>query len=203
VYRYWTAFYVLLLTYILSFQSLLPMLWPKGFELTANVLFFLIIISIVAIVLAIVGIFMSVSKNKLTGKEVIGFIGLVFLYILLISLASLISGESVFRGSISGGLWVMWLFDNVLFILVILSVIGYGTRYQSAKIVNLAIIFFGLDIITRYIGFVLDFGGQVGFAVMSIIGGIILIVGGWGIEKWRRRLLEKTKEKSSQDYSIY
>jgi len=199
VYRYWTAFYVLLLTYILSFQSLLPMLWPKGFELTANVLFFLIIISLIAIVLAIVGIFMSVSKNKLTGKEVIGFIGLVFLYILLISLASLISGESVFRGSISGGLWIMWLFNNILFILVILSVIGYGTRYQSAKIVNLAIMFFGLDIITRYIGFVLDFGGQVGFAVMSIIGGIILIAGGWGIEKWRRRLIEKTKEKSFQD----
>ncbi len=203
VYRYWTAFYVLLLTYILSFQSLLPMLWPEGFELTANVLFFLIIISIVAIVLAIVGIFMSVNKNKLTGKEVIGFISLVFLYILLISLASFISGESLFSGSISGGLWVMWLFDNILFILVILSVIGYGTRYQSSKIVNLAIMFFGLDIITRYIGFVFDFGGQVGFAVMSIIGGIILIAGGWGIEKWRRRLIEKTKDRSSQGYSIY
>lgn len=203
VYRYWTAFYVLFLTYILSFQSLLPMLWPKGFELTANVLVFLIIISVAAIFLAIIGIFMSVSKNKLSGKEVIGFIGLVFLYILLISLASLFSGERVFRGSISGGLWVMWLFDNILFILVILSVIGYGTRYRSVKIVNLAITFFALDIITRYIGFVLDFGGQVGFAVMSIIGGIILIAGGWGIEKWRRRLIEKTKEKSQQDYSIY
>ncbi len=63
--------------------------------------------------------------------------------------------------------------------------------------------FFALDIITRYIGFVLDFGGQVGFAVMSIIGGIILILGGWGIEKWRRRLIEKTREKSEQNYSIY
>src|SRR3989344_6770101 len=180
VYRYWTAFYVLLLTYILSFQSFLPMLWPKGFESTANVLVFLIIISLIAIVLAIVGIFMSLSKNKLSGKEVIGFIGLVFLYILLISLASLVSGESVFRGAISGGMWAMWLFDNILFILVILSVIGYGTRYQSAEIVNLAIMFFALDIVTRYIGFVLDFGGQVGFAIMSIIVGIILIIGGWG-----------------------
>ncbi|MBU3907199.1 MAG: DUF2157 domain-containing protein [Nanoarchaeota archaeon] len=203
VYRYWTAFYVLLLTYILSFQSLLPMLWPKGFELSANVLSFLIIISLVAIVLAIIGIFMSISKNKLSGKEVIGFISLVVLYILLISLASFVSGESVFRGSISGSLWVMWLFDNILFILVILAVIGYGTRYQSAKIVNLAIMFFALDIITRYIGFVLDFGGQIGFAVMSIIGGIILIAGGWGIEKWRKRLIEKTKERSDQDYAIY
>lgn len=205
VYRYWTAFYVLLLTYILSFQSLLPILWPNGFTLTADVLIFLIIISFIAIVLAIVGIFMSVNKNKLSGKEVIGFVGLVFLYVLLISLASLVSGEenSIFGGSISGGLWVMWLFDNMLFILVILSVIGYGTRYQSAEIVNLAIMFFALDIITRYIGFVLDFGGQVGFAVMSIIGGIVLILGGWGIEKWRRVLIERTREKSRQEYAIY
>src|SRR3989344_2185901 len=205
VYRYWTAFYVLLLTYVLSFQSLLPILWPYGFSLTANILIFLIIISFIAIVLAIVGIFMSVNKNKLSGKEVIGFVGLVFLYILLISLASLVSGEenSIFGGSISGGLWVMWLFDNMLFILVILSVIGYGTRYQSAEIVNLAIMFFALDIITRYIGFVLDFGGQVGFAVMSIIVGIILILGGWGVEKWRRRLIEKTKERAESNYSIY
>ena len=205
VYRYWTAFYVLLLTYVLSFQSLLPILWPYGFSLTANILIFLIIISFIAIVLAIVGIFMSVNKNKLSGKEVIGFVGLVFLYILLISLASLVSGEenSIFGGSISGGLWVMWLFDNMLFILVILSVIGYGTRYQSAEIVNLAIMFFALDIITRYIGFVLDFGVQMGFAVMSIMGGIVLIFGGWGIEKWRRVLIERTKEKSRQEYAIY
>jgi len=203
IYRYWTAFYVLLLTYILSFQSLLPRLWPRGFELSANILVFLIIISLVAITLAIVGIFMSISKNKLTGKEVIGFIGLVSLYILLISLASLISGESISRGSISVGLWVMWLFDNLLFILVIISTIGYGTRYKSAKIVNLAITFFALDIITRYIGFVLDFGGQVGFAVMSIVGGIILIVGGWGIEKWRRKLIEKMKKKSQEGDAVY
>jgi len=45
------------------------MLWPKGFESTANVLVFLIIISLIAIVLAIVGIFMSLSKNKLSEKR--------------------------------------------------------------------------------------------------------------------------------------
>ena len=204
VYRYWTAFYVLFLTYILSFQSLLPLLWPKGFELAAGVLVFLITISFIAIILAVVGIFMSLNKNKLSGKEVLGFIGLLILYIALISLASLISGEHILRGSsIGAGLWMMWLFDNALFILVILSVIGYGTRYKSPEVVNLAITFFALDIITRYIGFVLDFGGQIGFAIMSILGGIILILSGWGIEKWRRRLIEKTNEKAESHYSIY
>ena len=34
------------------------------------------------------------------------------------------------------------LFDNVLFIFVILSVIGYGTKYKSSKMINLAIVFF-------------------------------------------------------------
>ncbi len=203
VYRYWTAFYVLLLTYILSFQSLLPILWPSGFQLTANVLVFLIVMSIVAIFLAIIGISMSVNKNKLSGKEVIGFVGLVFLYIMLISLASLISGDRFYNSTLSGGLWAMWLFDNLLFILVILSVIGYGTRYKSVKVVNLAIMFFALDIITRYIGFIMDFGGQMGFAVMSIIGGIILIAGGFGIDKWRKRLIEKTQAKAQQGYTIY
>ncbi len=197
VYRYWSAFYILLLTYILSFQSLLVILWPSGFVLMPNVLFFLMIISFFALALAVTGIYMAVAKGKLSGKEVLGFIGLVLLYVLLICLASLVSGNiyDVYGGgSISGGLWAMWLFDNALFILVILSVIGYGTRYGSARIVNLAITFFALDIITRYIGFIMDFGGQMGFAVMSIIGGIILIAGGWGIEKWRRRLIEKIKE---------
>jgi uncharacterized membrane protein len=195
VYRFWTAFYVLLLTYLLSFQFLLPLLWPDRFEIMANLVIFLIIISLISVIVFVTGVFMSLNKNKLTPKEIIGFIGLVLLYIILISLAGI---EGLTRGT---GLRIMWLFDNALFIFVILSIIGYGTRYKSSKIVNLAIMFFTLDIITRYIGFVLDFGGQIGFAVMSIIGGIILIAGGWFIEKWRKNLIIKTKEKKESDYA--
>ncbi|MBS3142975.1 DUF2157 domain-containing protein [Candidatus Woesearchaeota archaeon] len=203
VYRYWTAFYILLLTYVLSFQILLPLLWPQGFGLSSNVLIFLIFIAVIAIVSSLIGISLSLNKKKLSGMEVIGFVALLLMYILLIGLGSLVSGSAGFGREISTSLWTMWLFDNLLFILVILSVIGYGTKYKSPKIVNLAIAFFTLDIITRYIGFVLDFGGQVGFAVMSILGGIILIFGGWGIERWRRRLISKTKEKTQSNYSIY
>jgi uncharacterized membrane protein len=203
VYRYWTAFYVLFLAYILSFQMFLAYSWPKGFELQAPVLIFLAIISFVAVILAIIGIFMAVKNNKLSGKEIVGFIVLVMLYIFMISLSSLVSGNNLFRGSMSVGFWFMWLINNVLFIVVILSAMGYGTRYKSEKIVNLAIAFFALEIITRYIGFMLDFKGQIGFAVLSIVGGLILIAGGWGMEKWRRRLIEKTREKAQSNYSIY
>ena len=39
--------------------------------------------------------------------------------------------------------------------------------------------------------FVFDFWGYTSLSVLFIIGGIILILGGWLIEKWRRKLLEE------------
>ena len=67
--------------------------------------------------------------------------------------------------------------------------IGYGSWQRSSKIINLGIVFFALDIFTKYMGFVIGFRGYVGLSVIFIIGGIILLVGGWSIEKWRRKLI--------------
>lgn len=205
-YRYWTALYILLLTYILSFQTFLPSLWPPEFHLAVNVLLFLLVLAALAVIIAIIGIASAVNAGKLSGKEVIGFVALVFLYILLIAAASLVSGQGSYYlfggGTLTPGLFTFWIFDNILFILVILAVIGYGTRSQSPEMVNLAVAFFALDIITRYIGFIMDYGGYVHLSVIFILGGIILIAGGWGIERWRRRLIERTKQKS-EEYAIY
>ena len=314
VYRFWTAFYILLFAYILSFQTLLPLLWPSGLEITTGSLIFLITISLIAIITSAVGIIMSLDKAKLTGKEVLSFIIIIFLLITLIFSASIVSNSlgtcylkscydiknekecntinlpnqicswkenlcdqlycGDFRDQTScknapqqlkcnwvfyntdgdkeycnqdysnndyskqqeacsqydnqreyciskdicgwraGGdyysvrniplkLWFIWAIDNILFIIVILSVIGYGVRYKSSKLVNLGILFFVLDIITRYIGFWIDLSGYTSFAVLSIIGGIILIFGGWGIEKWRKRLIEETEQKQQTGYKIY
>ena len=203
VYRFWTALYVLLLTYILSFQSLLPIIWPTGFSLDPAALMFLIGIFTISIIAALVGIPMSLNKKTLTGKEVFGFVVTVVIYILLIALASLVSGDRVgFSGGISPLLLILWLVNNIIFIMVILSVIGYGVHYKSSKIVNLAVLFFVLNIITRYIGFIIDLGGQIGFAVLSIIGGLILLFGGWAIEKWREKLIKKTHTKTQVGFDI-
>jgi uncharacterized membrane protein len=203
IYRYWTAFYILLITYILSFQSLLPILWPTDFQINSGMLIFLLTISFISLIVAAIGIITSLNKKKLSGKEVISFVLITVLYIILISSASLVSGAKTgFRGGMDTGLFLMWIFDNILFIIVILAVIGYGVRYKSSNIVNLGIIFFALDILTRYIGFWLDLGGQIGFAVMAIIGGIILLIGGWLIEKWRKDLVTKTKSNKNIGYSI-
>lgn len=206
VYRSWTALYILLLTYIMSFQTLLPYFWPATFTFSFSIFFFLLILGLVALIAAVVGSMLAVNARKLSGKEIIGFIALVFLYVVLISAASIIPDTNTpfdFENQpLSPQLFTMWIIDNILFIFVILAVIGYGARYQSPDIVNLAILFFVIDIITRYIGFIMDYGGQLGAAVMSIIGGIILIAGGWGIERWRRRLIERAKQKT-EEYAIY
>ncbi|MBI5393241.1 DUF2157 domain-containing protein [Candidatus Woesearchaeota archaeon] len=90
-------------------------------------------------------------------------------------------------------LWVFWILINVLFIGVILAVIGYGTIMKSSAIINIGIVFFVLDIVSRYIGFIMDFGGYVGLSAIFISGGILLLGGGYLIEKWRKQLLENVK----------
>ncbi|MBI2576961.1 DUF2157 domain-containing protein [Candidatus Woesearchaeota archaeon] len=88
-------------------------------------------------------------------------------------------------------LWVVWIFINVAFIAIILGIIAYGTWQKTPRIINLGIAFFALDIVTRYIGFIEDLWGYTSLAIIFITGGILLVFGGWGIEKWRRKLVKK------------
>lgn len=97
------------------------------------------------------------------------------------------------RNSVPLSLWAVWIFANIIFLLLILSIIGYGTWKKNTVLINLGIIFFSLDIITRYIGFIMDFWGYTSLSIFFIVGGIILIFGGLFIEKWRRKLIQKTK----------
>jgi len=90
-------------------------------------------------------------------------------------------------------LWVIWIIINLFFIMLILGIIGYGSWQRLPAIINLGIVFFVLDIITRYIGFLIDLWGYTSLSLLFIAGGIILIIVGWRIEKWRRNLIANTK----------
>lgn len=98
--------------------------------------------------------------------------------------------------SIPFSLWALWIFANVIFIILILGIIAYGTMNGSQKIVNLGILFFVIDLISRYIGFWIDYYRS-SIAILSILGGVLLIVGGWLIEKWRKNLLEQIQTRES------
>ena len=97
------------------------------------------------------------------------------------------------RGKTPLSLWAIWIFANVIFILLILGIIGYGTWQKLPKMINLGIVFFSLDILTRYIGFAMDFWGYTSLSIIFIAEGIMLLVGGFFIEKWRRKLVAQVK----------
>ncbi|MBI5138725.1 MAG: DUF2157 domain-containing protein [Candidatus Vogelbacteria bacterium] len=298
LYRWWTAFYFLTFAYILSFQTLLPLLWPAGLQQTATTLVFLVVLALISLIVAVVGILKAIEAGKVKPREVAGFIIVGILLIILIAVASSVSGkvgtcsvqncydlktknqcettplpdslcqwqseycqeincyayqnqtscqkapavlkcawtndswstycvsnrtyyeygqdpvcsknnndrESCVSNSVCKwnpqyyygrsiekplSLWFVWIFANIIFLALILLIVGYGTWQRSSGLVNLGVFAFAVDIITRYIGFIIDIGWYTSLSIIFITGGIILIFGGWMIERWRRNLIAK------------
>lgn len=97
---------------------------------------------------------------------------------------------------VPGNLTVAWIWANLVLLALILGVIFYGTWSRESALINIGIGFFGLTILTRYLGFVVDLWGYTSLAIIFISGGIVLIFGGWGVEKWRRNLIASVKAPS-------
>lgn len=305
IYRFWTVFYLLLIFYILSFQSLLPILSEYSFEGGAFSVF-LVLFIIICFVGFIVGTVFATSKSSIYSREIFGFvIILAILFILILStktgagLMGVCSAKSCydFKNSeecssapnplvcewktdqyrpqgycnqascytlttetecnsasdrlgcswqnnhcqqqrmdnnayetckkynnqkdncidnsfckwqfyngffsaskgLPAALWLLWILNNFAFIGFIILIIKYGQSVGSSNIVDISITAFILEIITRYIGFWIDFKGYFAFSVLAILGGLMLILGAWQIPKFRRKLLEETKQKEDLD----
>jgi hypothetical protein len=151
----------------------------------------------VALILLVGGIVSLLKDRDFNLKEVLGFIGIVILLVILISSTSLVADTQVNwwggDGNYLISLWVLWIIINLFFIGLIIGIIGYGTWQKMPSLINLGIVFFALSIITRYIGFIMDFGGSVGLSIFFIIGGVLLLGGGWLVERWRKKLIASAK----------
>lgn len=90
-------------------------------------------------------------------------------------------------------LWLLWILNNFIFIGVIILMIWFGQKEGSGKIVSLSLYAFILEIISRYIGFWMDFEGYLAFSILAIAGGAMLIAGAYYVPKWRKKLLSRTK----------
>lgn len=88
---------------------------------------------------------------------------------------------------------LFWIFTNIIFLALIILFIFYATIEKDQTLINIGIIFFALDIVTRYIGFIVDYAGYLSLSIFFITGGVILVAGGYFIEKWRRNLISKTR----------
>jgi uncharacterized membrane protein len=193
VYKFWSAFYFLALFYLLSFQVLIPVFWEEALQFTSY-FYFVILLIIVAIIVLLTGIVTAINKEVVELKELLTLVGAVLVMSLFLVLSGLFDGGvSIFGngGTASWGLWSFWAIINICFIAFILLMVGYGKWIKSEPIVNLAIGFFVLDVVTRYIGFIADVGN---LAVVFIIGGLLLVFLGWVVSKWRKDLVEDIPE---------
>jgi uncharacterized membrane protein len=81
------------------------------------------------------------------------------------------------------------IFNVVMFALVFgLLFIGYFREVQY--LVNLALVFFGLGVIGRYFDLTWELLPR---SVFFVVGGLLLLVGGWLLERLRRKTLEKMR----------
>ncbi len=204
VYFWWSAFYFLLFSSILTSRIVLQMLKGGLFVFNSTGPFiFLFIFFIISIFIFVLGAMMALKK-KVNPKEVYGVGLLLCLLTLLILSTYLLPGNEnsfyrAYDASLSPALLIVWSFSNIILILFILAVIGYGTWQKNPGLVNLGIAFFVIDIISRYIGFVAYFQGYLSMSLIFIMGGLLLIVGGFLIEKWRRKLIARAEGKETRN----
>ena len=147
----------------------------------------------------IIGIVASIKSGNVEVKEIGFAVSCIVLLLILIGSTALVADKktsSPFGGrveNVSLGLWGVWIFSNILFLIIIIGIIGYGTWQKLPNVINLGIFSFSLDVLTRYIGFIMDFWGYTSLALIFITGGIVLLGGGFSIEKWRRNLVTKSQ----------
>jgi len=101
--------------------------------------------------------------------------------------------DKSYESDLPQNLWILWMINNILFIGFIIFILWHGQILNATNIINLAFIFFVLEVISRYIGFWIDFSGYFAFSLLAISGGVILLLASWLIPKWRKKVLSKVK----------
>ena len=84
---------------------------------------------------------------------------------------------------VSAAAWVVWF-------LFALWLVAYGALSRQKNFVNLGVLGFGLGIITRFIDLI---GGLAETGTAFVLGGIVLLGTAWGMERWRRTLVDRMK----------
>jgi uncharacterized membrane protein len=101
----------------------------------------------------------------------------------LIGAIALLILANLFLAGVSGG-WVAIAF-NLLFFAGMLWLIYAGMHTDDRFLVNLAFVFFGITLLTRYFD---TFWTLLNRSYFFMIGGLLLIAGGYALERQRRRI---------------
>ncbi len=193
VYTWWAAFSIFGLGFWLSNQAaqgLIPGFWQMPMSL-------LLLRLLVPAILITIGTYLSLTKERISKFDAWSGASIWLGYLLVISILPTILGlppgyiYSIWE--MPAGYIMQWLFFNVIYIALILTVISFGTREKRASLVYLALLFFIFYIIARYFGFIMDLSGYLAISILFILGGIGLIVIAYLLNKFRKITIEKLR----------
>jgi len=178
------AMTVLALLYLMSFQSLhrpggLRPGWLDTISLGLGLVF---VVAFVTTVVSAALLREKGNRPSLAGIAVPAVSG----YLLVALLAF-----GPFRSSL-----VPFVLANLLLLAAIMGLVVVGILTRREALVNLSLAVFGIAVISRYIEIG---GGMFGTAVSMMLGGVLLIGLGWGLERLRRTLLSRFELRAATD----
>lgn len=80
---------------------------------------------------------------------------------------------------------------NLLLFLLIVGLVFLGYFEKRNFLINIALLFFAIDVITRYFDFFWEYLPK---SIFFIVGGLILMYGGFLIERARRKIIKKISQ---------
>ena len=154
-------------------------------------------LGIPALIMAI-GIYLVLQRRRISKFDAWSGATIWISYILAVTILPVILGLK--PGRMFGSIWnlgasyiISWLLFNALFIALLLLVINFGTREKRTSLVYLALWFFIVYIVARYIGFIINLSGYLAISTLFIIGGIGLVVLAFLLNKFRTSTIEKLR----------
>jgi uncharacterized membrane protein len=159
-------------TYIFTFEFFHEDVY-RYFSKTPNNTPFVVMAFLTLISILIAFVFVE-NKSKTYKQELFALMGLAIL-------------AALFQFYPSGTTIYMLVF-NLLLLGIIVGLIYLGFLHKKTYLVNLALLLFVVDVITRYFDFFYELMSR---SLFFIIGGLVLLFGGIAMEKERKKLLKK------------
>lgn len=101
--------------------------------------------------------------------------GLAFLMLLTAAVPDLVVGPVLFNVVLAAG---------------IIGLVMLGVQLADELLINLGLVFFVIDLVTRYFDFFFDLLDR---SIFFIVGGLILLGGGWWLERQRQELVDRAR----------
>ncbi len=174
--------------YVLTFSGLLRVLYYNQRSISLPVFFIAVFSIVTAAAMASGGLALAAGrwdlqqKSSLTLEAAMVFVSLT----VLIFLAAFgpAAGRALFL-----------LTTNLLFFLAVIAVVITGYLGREAALVNIGLVFFVLDVIARYFDFFWDMLNK---SVFFMGGGLLLLAGGFLLERNRKKFLREMSVRSNE-----